>query len=203
MMTVSLSPSAREKLRTHFFALPAEDRRMRFGGTMSDAAVDAYVERLNFERDFLFGIFGDRLQLVGVGHLAMADKVAEFGVSVVPGHRRHGIGSALVSRAAVHARNHAVPLLFMHCLSDNHQIIRIAGRLGMQIVRDGSESEAHLPLPRATFASVAGELMEEGIALCDHSFRTRFLAARKLAERAGMVAPRRTKEERAEEVTPG
>jgi len=199
MMTVILPASARDKLRAHFLSLPADDRRMRFGGTMSDAAVVAYVDRLDFDRDTIFGVYGDDLDLAGAAHLSVGDTAAELGVSVAPRHRRRGIGSTLVSRAAVHARNHGVQVLFMHCLSDNRAILRIASRLGMQVVRDGIESEAHLALGPATFASIASEFFEEGVALCDHSLRTHFLAARRLVERAGIVAPRPGERERADE----
>jgi RimJ/RimL family protein N-acetyltransferase len=179
MLTTRLDPDARPKLLKHLLALPAADRRMRFGASMLDAAVEGYVARLDFDRDVVYGVYEGNLDLAGVTHLSISDGVAEFGVSVLPACRRQGIGTALISRAALHARNQGLPLLFMQCLSENHAIIRIARGLGMRVVSYGPECEASLPLRKGTPATLVRELLEDGIALCDYSLRAHFLPADK------------------------
>src|SRR5579859_4872772 len=79
-------------LERHFLALPSEDRRLRFGAVLSDQAVCAYLRNIDYERDALFGVWGDELQIVGAAHLARLDGHAELGVSVLPGHRGLGLG---------------------------------------------------------------------------------------------------------------
>ena len=49
----------------------------------------------------------------------------------------------------------------MHFLSENAPIMRIARRFGMHIVARGVEADAHLKLPPASPASIAGELMTD------------------------------------------
>src|SRR5512139_2232739 len=116
IVTRELTRLEREKLVTHLLALGAEDRRLRFGMRVSDDTIREYVERIDFARDALFGVFDDELNLAGAAHLARADEHAELGVSVLPAHRGRGIGSALLERAHMHARNWGIPMLFMHCL---------------------------------------------------------------------------------------
>jgi GNAT superfamily N-acetyltransferase len=191
VLTTRLDLDERPKLLRHLLALPATDRRMRFGASMSDAAVERYVEYLNFDRDVLYGVYDSALDLAGLAHLSLADGLAEFGVSVLPGRRRQGIGTALISRAALHARNQDVPLLFMQCLKDNHAIVRIARALGMRVISHGPECEATLPLRRGNALTLARELFEDGIALCDYSLRAQFLAARNVTAPAACPVPAR------------
>ncbi|MGH8721901.1 MAG: GNAT family N-acetyltransferase, partial [Burkholderiales bacterium] len=92
IVTRELPRLERAKFATHLRALGTEDRRLRFGLPLSDAAIDAYVARIDFGRDAVFGVFDDALQLAGAAHLARADAHAELGVSVLPAHRGRGIG---------------------------------------------------------------------------------------------------------------
>src|SRR5215471_9321740 len=95
-----LSANARSALAEHFLALPAEDRRLRFGSSLSSEAIGEYVGRIDFERDAVFGVHDDALALIGVAHLALADDSAELGISVLPQHRGVGVGSELFARAS-------------------------------------------------------------------------------------------------------
>lgn len=56
---------ARAALTAHLLALPAGDRRLRFGASISSAALAAYVDGIDFRRDALFGVHADELALVG------------------------------------------------------------------------------------------------------------------------------------------
>src|SRR4051812_1622701 len=76
-----LDDACRASLLVHFAALSTEDRRLRFGASLSEETIAAYVERIDFERGAVFGIFDDTLALAGVAHLALSDDVAELGIS--------------------------------------------------------------------------------------------------------------------------
>ena len=54
-----LNARARPAVRQHFLALPPEDRRLRFGSSLSVDAVAAYVDGIDFDRDELFGVHDD------------------------------------------------------------------------------------------------------------------------------------------------
>jgi RimJ/RimL family protein N-acetyltransferase len=111
-----------------------------------------------------------------MAHLARAEdpqhkSCAEFGVSVLKKGRGRGYGSRLFERAGMHARNEGVDMLFIHALSENTAMLRIATRAGATVVRDGSETEAFLKLPAATFDSRLTEMVEERLAEVDYSFK--------------------------------
>ncbi len=172
----SLHADHRDAIAQHLMALDDRDRYLRFGYMATDEQVRRYVDTLDFERDDIFGIFNRRLQLIAMAHLAFspnpeASACAEFGVSVLAHARGRGYGARLFDRAMVRARNEGVELLFVHALSENAAMIRIARKAGAAIERDGSETEAHLRLPPATLDSRVSELLEEQVAQTDYRLK--------------------------------
>ena len=166
-----LDERARKALLEHFLALTPDDRRLRFGSSLSAEGIAEYVRRIDFDRDAAFGIHDDDLQLIGVAHLALLDEHAELGLSVLPGHRGRGVGSALFERGAAHARNRSVPRLFMHCLRENAAVVHIAQKFGMHIVAEAGDADAHLELPPASAGSIAGEFVTDRLALYDYALK--------------------------------
>ena len=172
----SMGPGHLERIEAHLLALNERDRYLRFGYSANDEQIRRYVHGLNFDRDELFGIFNRRLELVAMAHLAYsndpkAPNCAEFGVSVSRTVRGRGFGHRLFERAIMHARNEGVDLLFIHALSENTTMLRIARSAGASVIRDGAESEAHLRLPPADFDSRVTELVREQIALTDYHLK--------------------------------
>jgi GNAT superfamily N-acetyltransferase len=169
----------------HLLALDDSVRYLRFGYPASDAQISKYVDMLDFEQDEVFGIFSRRLELIAMAHLAhpgvRPDKggpvMSEFGVSVLPRARNRGFGRRLFEHATLHARNRGVETLFIHALSENTAMLKIARNAGATVVREGSESEAWLKLPPDNFASHVGELVESQVAELDYQFK---LHARKV-----------------------
>jgi GNAT superfamily N-acetyltransferase len=172
----SIGPSHRERIAQHLLALEEHDRYLRFGYPANDSQIRRYVDGLNFERDEIFGIHNRKLELLAMAHLAFSvdpqlNSCAEFGVSVSRKARGRGYGSRLFERAAMHARNEGVSLLFIHALSENTAMLKIARKAGAAIERDGSESEAHLRLPEADFESRVTELVDEQLALTSYHLK--------------------------------
>lgn len=175
----SLSERHRERIHRHLLALPEHDRYLRFGFAASDAQLEKYVESLDFGRDEVFGIFNRRLSLVAMAHLAYdpapqregKPAMAEFGVSVLPTHRGRGFGARLFDRAVLHARNRGIETLFIHALSENAAMLRIARKAGAAVERDGSESEAWLKLPPDTVASHVEQLVEQTASEIDYRLK--------------------------------
>jgi GNAT superfamily N-acetyltransferase len=167
-----LSENLRPTLVAHFLALPLKDRCLRFGAGLAPAVITAYVDGIDFDHDAVFGIHDDRLELVGVAHVACEEDSAEVGLSVLPAQRRRGLGGALFHRAVAHARSRCIPRLFMHFLSGNAPIMHIAQRFGMDIVaRAGIGAHANLELPPASLATIAGEFASDTFARCDRAVR--------------------------------
>lgn len=159
-----IGPRYREQLLRHLLALEEHDRYLRFGYTATDRQVAKYVEGIDFERDQVFGIFNRRLELIAFAHLAHPEDFqqngyAEFGVSVSKHARGRGYGSRLFERAAIHAVNDGVKMLYVHALSENAPMIRIARKAGATVEREGSESECYLKLPVASLETRLNELV--------------------------------------------
>ncbi|NKI97632.1 GNAT superfamily N-acetyltransferase [Rhizobacter sp. SG703] len=174
----SMSERHRKRISSHLLGLEESDRYLRFGYPATDAQIERYVASLNFERDELFGIFNRRLQLIALAHLAYAPVVrpedaamAEFGVSVAGHARGRGYGARLFERAVLQARNRGCDRLFIHALSENVAMLKIARRAGALVQRDGSESEAWLKLPPDSLASQMGQLVERHAAELNYQLK--------------------------------
>lgn len=179
----ALSERDRRPVLDHFLALDEHERLMRFGSVLPDERVTRYVQRLDFNRDAVFGVYDDSLVLLGVGHLAFApreafpqlgqvtskSRVAEFGMSVLARGRGIGIGSRLFERAAARCRNEGVDALYVHCLASSRIMMHIARKAGMEIHREHGEADAFLTLPPAGARSALKEAVEEQLASFDYS----------------------------------
>jgi RimJ/RimL family protein N-acetyltransferase len=180
-------------LLAHLVELGPEDRYLRFGNPLSNATIEHYVQGIDFRDSTVLGVFDDELRLVAAGHFARQrpstapgsngqaeSSVAEFGLSVSGQARGRGIGTALFVRAAIHARNLGISTLFMHCLTQNRAMMRIARKAGMEISYAAGEADAYVALAPADAASVMREAMQEQIALFDFAFKQQLLNSRTL-----------------------
>ena len=173
----ALSERHRSRIAAHLLSLDEQDRYLRFGYAASDAQIQRYVDNLNFERDEIFGVYNRGLKLIAMAHVAYApassnmESCAEFGVSVLKSGRGKGLGSRLFERAAMDARTKGVEMLFIHALSENTAMLKIARKAGSKVERDGSESEAYLKLPPAGFDTRMADLVEDHMGEMDYQFK--------------------------------
>jgi GNAT superfamily N-acetyltransferase len=166
-----LSGPDRASLEAHFLALGGEDRRLRFNISLNDGALRAYVGRIDFGYDAIFGVHDDALRVIGAAHVARSAKHAELGISVLPGHRGRGVGGALLARAHLRARNWGLRSLFMHCLIENRAMMYLARKQAMQIAIESGAADAWLRLPPADACSHFGEVFAERVALFDYALK--------------------------------
>jgi GNAT superfamily N-acetyltransferase len=175
----SLGPRHRPRIAAHLIGLDERSRYLRFGYASSDSQIKRYVDTLDFDHDEVFGIFNRRLELIALAHLAHRDAdplrgreaASEFGVSVLPKARRRGFGRRLFEHAMLHARNRHVQTMFIHALSENTAMLKLARGAGAIIERDGSESEAWLKLPPDSLASHLDQLLIDRIAELDYRMK--------------------------------
>ena len=163
----------REQIARHLLDLNEHDRYLRFGYSANDRQIQNYVDKLDFKRDQVFGIFNRKLELIAMAHVAYPTDLgvaafAEFGVSVSHHARGRGYGSRLFDRAAIHAVNDDVKTLYIHALSENKAMLKIERNAGAVVERSGSESEAHLKLPEATFKSRVSQLVAGQVGQVDY-----------------------------------
>ncbi|MEO8281458.1 MAG: GNAT family N-acetyltransferase [Ideonella sp.] len=189
----SMTRRHRPRILQHLHALDERDRYLRFGYPATDEQIARYVEALDFDRDELFGIFNRKLELLALAHLAYAPRpvaddkpsMAEFGVSVLPKARRRQFGARLFDNAILHARNRGFDTLFIHALSENTAMLRIARKAGAEVIRDGSETEAWLKLPQETVSSRFDEVVGQQAAEFDYQWK---LGAKRIHDALGALA---------------
>lgn len=167
----------RQEILNHLLQLNDEDRRLRFGTQTLNEVIEHYVEGLNFNKDVIFGVFDLDLKLIGMAHLAYLPELqgqaraAEFGVSVLPKGRAQGIGTALLQRSAVHARNTQIETLYVHCLANNKAMMHLAQKAGMRVEYAYGDADAYLTLPPASTATIVEEAANEQWADMDYALK--------------------------------
>lgn len=174
-LIAQLGAHHRARVLRHLRQLSPHDLWLRFGYSVNDDALVRYVRNLHFTRDAVFGIFDDAAELLALGHLGFdtdaGSKTAEFGISVLPAMRRHGLGLRLLQRAAMHARNRGASQLVMTYMPENDALRLLAQRAGMDLVPDLDEPRAYLSLEPPTAQSLMDETFSEILAAIDLGFR--------------------------------
>jgi RimJ/RimL family protein N-acetyltransferase len=177
-LAIRLNPLHFHELATHFLALPATDRQLRFGRSTDDAALIAYVNAIDLARDSVFAVHDPELDIAGAVHIAFTDDTAELGLSVLPGARGRGIGRTLLERARLHAQSRGVRVLYTHCLATNEAMKRLARQAGMRVITAEGESEAHAALPPSHGGVLLADWLEDRMALADYTLRVQAQAQR-------------------------
>ena len=173
----TLAARHRPRILAHLLSLGERDRYLRFGHMANDQQIKNYVDRIDFDRDEVFGVFNRRLALVAMAHLSYFASgprgipAGEFDVSVASHLRGRGFGERLFDHAALHARNRHIDTLLVNALSENTAMLRIARNAGARIERDGPESQAWVRLAPESLASRVEALVEEHAADVDYGLK--------------------------------
>jgi GNAT superfamily N-acetyltransferase len=170
MQPKRLTPAERPAVAQHLAWLDDRDLRLRFGYWPAADALSSYVDKLDFERDALYGLFDDQLRLVALSHLAIGHDphIAEFGVSVLKPHRHQGLGQVLMERSVEHAANTGVHTLVIQTLAQNKPMLRLMLKRTQDIESDGTERIAHLHLEAGSVLSHLHELAIDEWAAVDY-----------------------------------
>lgn len=176
----TIRPWERATLQSHLLRLEPEGRRMRFHAPVKDRAIERFVERLNWLRSINVGYFEDGV-IRGSAQLVWSEDPwrdgAEFAIAVEPAWRGKGIGSALMERCLMLARNRGLERLTMSCLVENAAMRALAKRFQARLAFENSAVEGRLRLPWPSHLSLAQEAAEEWFAALRQGVET-MLAAR-------------------------
>jgi hypothetical protein len=147
----TIGPRERGRIGRHLLALTPHDRYLRFGYAATDEQIGRYVADLDFERDDIFGIYNRKLELIAVAHLAFSadPKASNAPSSACRSCARRAAAAtahACSSARSIHARNEGVDLLFIHALSENTAMLKIARK------RRSDPGTLRLARPRRTCA---------------------------------------------------
>ncbi len=166
-------------LASHFLALTARDRFLRFGWVMTDVDIVAYVESLLQSGGNVFVVVEPAPDISGVLHLESTSGGANVGLSVSPWARGQGIGSLLLERAGL-VRN----------LNFNAALRRLAQRAGMHVACAPSARSPRIDRPAASNGRVRHDRSEWNITLADHSLRSQWSRAASLDTAAAELQER-------------
>jgi len=153
------------KYREHVLRLDPESRRNRFAGGVSDEFVRNYVD-LTTALDavvhgfFIGGMMRGAAELRPLG--AKFPHQAEAAISVEKSWQSHGIGSALLRRTLLAARNRGFKLLHMACLAENHRMQQLARKFDAELSFDFGSVVGEVESSRPTPLSLMRELMSDG-----------------------------------------
>ncbi len=185
-ITRKLWPTEIQKFRDHMLRLDTDSRRMRFGMAVNDSFIKAYTERADLSQDVIYGYFLDgemhaaaELRPIGDGWGAEA----EAAFSVEPDYQDGGVGTDLLGRIILAARNRGVDRLYMSCLRENHKVQRIAHKYGAQLHFDDCEVIGQFRTPGPTRASLWSEVLDDrnGFVIAVLELPLRLLPARRVS----------------------
>jgi len=156
--------------REHLLRLDPTSRRSRFGGGVSDAFIDNYVALANGLDSVLHGFFVDGV-LRGAAELrplgpAFGDE-AEAAFSIEAPWQSHGVGTVLLRRTLLAARNRGFKLLHMACLAENRRMQQLARKFDAELSFDFGGVVGEVATPRPTPLSLMREILADG-----HGFAT-------------------------------
>lgn len=148
---------------------------MRFCGRVSDGAIRAYCERIDWSKTTILGCFVDR-EMRGVAELVHTQRAipgnAELALTVEKPFQDQGFGTELLRKTLVLARNRYVSTVYMVCLLENRKIQHIARKFEASLVFHGGEVEGKIWPPWPTWLSFIEEAASDGHALFRATFET-------------------------------
>ncbi|MGE0733920.1 MAG: GNAT family N-acetyltransferase [Alphaproteobacteria bacterium] len=170
-------PHESGQIYDHLLRLHADDMRLRFGGVMlKPIAVARYVESIDWPRSVAIGCWENE-RLRGVAQLALpnparpwsaaATDAAELALSVERDLQNIGIGTQLLTRALLSARNHMVKRVFMFCIPENARMRRVAVKCGLRVAFANGEVWASTELSPPDQFTVMAEAWTDQLALVD------------------------------------
>ncbi|MEP9352415.1 GNAT family N-acetyltransferase [Xanthobacter sp. KR7-65] len=167
-MTEQVAPGIIRKLwtgesglfRDHLLRLDTESRRFRFGSAVSAEFIERYASRVFRTGAIIHGCFVDGELRAAAELYPMGDVLpgeAEAAFSVESGYQNHGLGTILMERVILTARNRGIRSLYMSCLAHNRRMQQIARKFDADLTFDTDEVMAELTAPFPTALSLAQE----------------------------------------------
>jgi GNAT superfamily N-acetyltransferase len=159
--------------REHMLRLDPQSRRNRFGGGVSDNFIRNYAGQSGapdalVHACFIGGVLRGAAELRPLA--SNRPRQAEAALSVEKPWQSHGIGSALLARTLLAARNRGFRLLHMACLADNARMQQLARKFDAELSFDFGSVIGEVESSRPTALSLMRELMTDG-----HGFATAML----------------------------
>jgi GNAT superfamily N-acetyltransferase len=148
----------------HLLRLDPESRQRRFSGAVSDDFIARHAASARDMGVVLHGFFIDGT-LRGAAELrpfgAMFAREAEAAFSVEHPWQSQGVGSVLLQRTLLTARNRGIATLHMHCLADNRRMQQLARKFEADLKFDFGSVVGAVDAPYSTPLSLLREAMAD------------------------------------------
>jgi GNAT superfamily N-acetyltransferase len=164
--------------RDHLLRLDAESRRNRFCGGIADDTIRTYAATTHDTDVIVHGFFVDGV-LRGAADLrifgSLYRREAEAAFSIEKPWQSLGIGSALLERSLLAARNRGVKLLHVCCLVENPRMQQLARKFEAELSFDLGTVIGKVKNPHPTPLSVMQELVVDSFAAAYVNLQSRLL----------------------------
>ena len=151
--------------RDHLLRLDRESRNRRFSGAVSDEFITRHAATANGLGVVVHGFFVDGV-LRGAAELRpygpMFAREGEAAFSIEQRWQSHGVGTVLLERTLLSARNRGVKLLQMNCLADNQRMQQLARKFEADLKFDFGSVVGEVDPPRSTPLSLIREAVIDG-----------------------------------------
>ena len=148
----------------HLLRLDRDGRRRRFSGAVPDEVIRHHAASAHGVNVVLFGFFVDGV-LRGCAELRicepLSDRTAEAAFSIETPWQSHGVGSALLERTLLTARNRGIKKLQMLCLAENERMQQLARKFDAELHFDFGSVIGKVDPPRSTALSLMREMMAD------------------------------------------
>jgi GNAT superfamily N-acetyltransferase len=166
--------------RDHLLRLDQDSRQRRFSGAVSDDVIARHAATAQGIGVVVHGFFVDGT-LRGAAELhqfgAPFGREAEAAFSVEHPWQSQGVGSVLLERTLLTARNRDIKSLQMHCLADNQRMQQLARKFKADLHFDFGSVVGEVDAPRSTPLSMMREAMADahGVTASILDAQSRFL----------------------------
>jgi GNAT superfamily N-acetyltransferase len=166
--------------RDHLLRLDLDSRHRRFSGAVSDDFIARHAATAGDVRVVVHGFFVDgtlrgaaELRPYGTGFT----REGEAAFSIEQSWQSQGIGSLLLERTLLSARNRGIKKLHMHCLASNKRMQQLARKFEADLHFDFGSVVGEVDPPRSTVLSLMREAQADthGLAAAILEAQWRFL----------------------------
>jgi GNAT superfamily N-acetyltransferase len=149
--------------RDHLLRLDAESRRDRFCGAVSDEFIRSYSEPGKLVGAVIHGFFVEGV-LRGVAEMRPlpGGHQAEVAFSIEKPWQSRGIGTDLLERTLLAARNRGIKLLHMSCIAENRRVQQLALKFHAELKFERGMVAGDVAAPHPTAMSLLREVLADG-----------------------------------------
>jgi GNAT superfamily N-acetyltransferase len=168
--------------RDHLLRLDKDSRHRRFSGAVADEVVIRHAATASGQGVVVHGFFVDGI-MRGAAELrrngSMFSHEAEAAFSIEHEWQSHGVGTELLERTLLSARNRGIKSLQMQCLANNQRMQQLARKFEADLSFDFGSVVGEVDPPRSTVLSLMREAMADshGVAAAIFEAQTRLFKA--------------------------